>query len=690
MKERDDHRALRTFLRRPAAVALLITLAAFVLPLGIGTGGLARAAPAGAGEKSSATAAEGVGEADGAPAVEAIIGGEDARRVVVDNSPPVVADLRFPDAMSADETRTFPFPASDPDPFDRLTFTIVSQPESGLVINNGDGTFTFDPQSAFQDLATDNTREVQFTFRASDIAGAARQATITLTVAQGQGGNAAEQAGEAEAKGDQQAEAEAAPEAGKEAAASKATAGAQQEPPSAAQQQEEDTPAATVGMTNSLEFTPPKVTIQVGETVLWKNNSDLVHTVTAMPDKANDNSHVDLPKGGEPFNSGMMQPGDTFRHTFTVPGHYKYFCIPHEAAGMIGEVVVEEKTAAAPDQGQEETRGTEERRDAGGQQGRAQDKPDAAQAGGTGSGGEWEELDVPVTRAPAPADIRGEPDSRGEYLFHASGCAGCHTAPDGPPLAGGRRLETEFGVFHVPNITPDPETGIGRWSEQDFIRAMKQGLSPQGEPYFPAFPYPWYTRIYTFELSDLWAYLQTLGPVRNEVPPHDLSFPFGQRALIHGWRLFDFEPGPAPAHPARSRLWNRGSYLVNAVAHCGACHTTKTGFGTYRDDMFLAGSDRIPVGHVAPNITSDRETGIGEWSKDDIVKLLETGQRPDGSFVAGPMAEVVAQRTTRLTDEDRRAIAEYLISIPPVSHAPGSARQEQEQSSGVGHGHQAN
>ncbi|HEV7263577.1 MAG TPA: cytochrome c [Falsiroseomonas sp.] len=305
----------------------------------------------------------------------------------------------------------------------------------------------------------------------------------------------------------------------------------------------------------------------------------------------------------------------------------------------------------------------------------AEQAPERARAGpeeGQGAESEQGRTEQTEQQRVAVADARSPAVRRGEYLFHAGGCTSCHTDREngGARLAGGRRLVTEFGAFYAPNITPDPETGIGGWSEHTFIRAMKQGLAPDGSPYYPVFPYRWYARIYDFDLRDLKAYLDTVEPVRNRVPPHDLPYPYDRRALVHGWRLLDFEPGPAPASPARPRLWNRGSYLVNALAHCGACHTPRTALGTYRDDMFLGGSDRVPGDLPAPNITPDEETGIGGWSEEEIASFLETGLRPSGMPVAGSMAEMIEDTTSRLTAEDRRAIAAYLKSVSPVRHRP--------------------
>ena len=611
---------------------------------------------------SSAIPAGDAGDEESPPAVRAIVGEEGGREVVVENSPPVVANMRLSGALSPGEPRVFPFPASDPDPFDRLTFTILSQPASGLVINNGDGTFTFDPQSDFDDLAADQVREVQFTFRASDTSGAAREGTVTIPVSAG-GSDATAQTEEGEAQPKSGTASDGGP------ATSEASADEQQQTaePAASQEDKGDGPAATVGMTNSLEFTPAQVTISVGDTVLWRNNSDVVHTVTAIPSEAQDQSHVVLPEGAEPFGSGRMQPGDTFQHTFAVPGRYKYFCIPHESAGMIGEVIVEEK-AAEPGRAV---------KDAGGQGAESGSPEETEESAAPDEGAE--EVDRAATESDeievikiSAIDDRPEEVIRGEYLFHAGGCKSCHTAPDGASLAGGRALQTRFGTFHTPNITPDLESGLGRWTFEDFVRAMDEGLTPEGEPYYPAFPYRSFTRMYEFDLRDLWAYLRSVEPVENLVPPHRLEYPLDQRQLVHGWRLLEFEQGPAPAHPGRSALWNRGSYLVNALGHCGTCHTPKSEFGTFRDDMFLAGSEQIPGPFIAPNITPDPQTGIGEWSADEVAELLKTGERPGGGAVGGPMAEVVADSTSKLTQQDRLAIAEYLLSLTPVSHTPGN------------------
>jgi len=260
--------------------------------------------------------------------------------------------------------------------------------------------------------------------------------------------------------------------------------------------------------------------------------------------------------------------------------------------------------------------------------------------------------------------------ARGAYLFTAAGCAGCHTdiAGKGPPLAGGRALKTPFGTFYGPNITPDPDQGIGRWSFEDFRRAMRLGLAPDGSHYFPVFPYPSFTGMTDADLADLWAYMRGLAPVARPNRPHDVAFPFSWRLPMAGWKWLFFEPGPFVADPARSPEWNRGAYLVQAVAHCGECHTPRNRLGALDRDRHLAGTASGPGGGPVPNITPDPDTGIGRWSAADLTYMLAIGLLPDGDVVGDEMGEVVENGTSKLTDADRTAIAEYLRSVDPVRH----------------------
>ena len=271
-----------------------------------------------------------------------------------------------------------------------------------------------------------------------------------------------------------------------------------------------------------------------------------------------------------------------------------------------------------------------------------------------------------LTAAPA---IAADPDAiaRGAYLANAADCEACHTDREhgGQPYAGGRALATPFGTFYSPNITPDPETGIGRWSDGQFLRALRDGVRPDGANYFPVFPYPSFTKITDADARAIKAYLFSLPAVRQANRAHDVSFPVSWRFLQNGWKLLFFSPGPFRPTPERSEAYNRGAYLVTALAHCGECHTPRNWFGATEPDRFLAGNPNGPDGKKVPNITPDPRTGIGRWSEHDIITLLRDGQTPDFDFVGGAMAEVV-KSTFRLTDADREAIALYLRSLPAI------------------------
>lgn len=285
---------------------------------------------------------------------------------------------------------------------------------------------------------------------------------------------------------------------------------------------------------------------------------------------------------------------------------------------------------------------------------------------------------LPVLGTPAAA--QQEPDAvlRGKYLFHAGACDSCHTDhPNrGAFLAGGRRMHTEFGTFYVPNITPDPETGIGDWSAEDFRRAMIEGRTPGGSHYYPVFPYRWYTGMSERDVADMWAYLRSIPPVRNPVRPHELPFPFNLRFLLLGWKLINFDPGTTVHDPERSEDWNRGAYLVNHLGHCGACHTPKMLFGAvFRSDKFLAGSEVIPGPYPAPNITPHDVTGIGRWTIEDVVRALKRSIRPDGVPIRGPMAEYVDSGSSHLSEQDLEAAATYLFSVE-AQQGPVRASEE--------------
>jgi len=258
----------------------------------------------------------------------------------------------------------------------------------------------------------------------------------------------------------------------------------------------------------------------------------------------------------------------------------------------------------------------------------------------------------------------------GEYVFRAADCYGCHTDSKnhGRPLAGGRALESPFGTFYTPNITPDPQYGIGRWSERDFIRALREGLSPSGQQLYPAFPYPAYTHLTDADLHALWTYLRAQPPVAQANRPHQLRWFVRARSFIGAWKSLYFKPGVYRDDTSKSAAWNRGAYLVTGAAHCGDCHTPRDSLGGPKSGMALAGTSDGPENSVIPNITPDKKTGIGRWSKGDLVTYLKTGMTPDGDLAGDLMAEVIDNSLQHLSNDDLTAIAEYLRSLPPVDH----------------------
>jgi mono/diheme cytochrome c family protein len=264
------------------------------------------------------------------------------------------------------------------------------------------------------------------------------------------------------------------------------------------------------------------------------------------------------------------------------------------------------------------------------------------------------------------AALAAEPEAvaRGAYLAAAAGCDQCHTDSKhgGRPYAGGRAIETRFGTLLTPNITPDPNTGIGRWRPADFTRAMRWGMAPDASHYLPAFPFPYYNRLSVRDLEDLKAFLDSLPAVSQLNRAGDRApFAAARGAVVVLASRFS---GPWRPDPTKAVLRNRGAYLVATVGRCGDCHTPRNLLGAPDADHALAGASAGRGGHAVPNLTPDPETGIGRWSVDDIVALLTDGQKPDFDFVGGDMGEIV-NNTARLSDIDRRAIAVYLKSLPP-------------------------
>lgn len=258
---------------------------------------------------------------------------------------------------------------------------------------------------------------------------------------------------------------------------------------------------------------------------------------------------------------------------------------------------------------------------------------------------------------------------RGAYLAKAAGCAGCHTEAkeNATPYAGGRALETPFGTFYGPNITTHTGVGLGRWSEADFLRALRLGIRPDGAHYFPAFPYPSFTRVSDADMRDLWAYLRTLPPSARPNQAHELRFPFGWRFLVWGWKWLFFSPGAFATDPKRTPLLERGAYLVEALGHCGECHTPRNFLGGPKRDRPLAGTAKGPDGDRIANLTPAR---LKKWSDGELKAFLQTGLTPDGDVAAETMGEVIRNTTGELTPSDLAAVIAHLRSLPAIAEEP--------------------
>jgi mono/diheme cytochrome c family protein len=257
---------------------------------------------------------------------------------------------------------------------------------------------------------------------------------------------------------------------------------------------------------------------------------------------------------------------------------------------------------------------------------------------------------------------------RGRYLSILSDCASCHTVPQkNLPFAGGRPIETPFGPIVAPNITPDMATGIGSWTDDQFDNAVRKGIGRNGERLYPAMPYNAYTKMSRKDVLAIRAYLNTVTAVYNPVVANTLPFPFNIRTSMRVWNGLYFKEGEYVSDPQKSFEWNRGAFLVDGPAHCGACHTPKTFLGGDKTSSYLQGS---PLqGWSAPNLTNDPRTGLGGWSVDEVTVYLKTGHNRI-TAATGPMAEAVDLSTSKMTDDDVKAIATYLKSLPGQGTAP--------------------
>jgi mono/diheme cytochrome c family protein len=277
------------------------------------------------------------------------------------------------------------------------------------------------------------------------------------------------------------------------------------------------------------------------------------------------------------------------------------------------------------------------------------------------------------------AEPAGETIARGKALTEAADCAGCHTADAAKPLAGGIRIETPFGGVYASNLTPDRDTGIGGWSDEEFYRALHDGVAPDGSRYYPAFPYPYFTKMPRDDVLAIRAYLATLTPVRSATPPPELRWPLNHRVLMLGWNLLFFKAGTFETDPQKSAEWNRGAYLVEGPTHCGVCHTPKNAFGADKRDRLYGGA---PLhGWFAPRLDSAERGGLKSWSVEDIVEYLQSG-RNGHSHADQLMAEVVVNSTSHMSEADLRAIAVYLKDLPAGAPEPVGTRPEASMISG--------
>lgn len=254
--------------------------------------------------------------------------------------------------------------------------------------------------------------------------------------------------------------------------------------------------------------------------------------------------------------------------------------------------------------------------------------------------------------------------ARGAYLARASGCIACHTNTEagGPALAGGAPLKTPFGTFYAPNLTTDKEFGIGNWNLENFATALRHGTSPEGKPYYPAFPYDFYTKLHDQDIADLWAAFQTVPPVNQPSTPHKLSFPFSVRDGLNLWQSLFFEVGRYTPAETKDEQFNRGKYLVESAAHCAACHSPRNLFGALDKDQSFTGTESVLDGEGSiPAITPDALKTAG-WTQSDLSYALKSGIKADGDVFGGSMGEVVRDGTTYLQKQDLDAIAFYLLN----------------------------
>ena len=267
----------------------------------------------------------------------------------------------------------------------------------------------------------------------------------------------------------------------------------------------------------------------------------------------------------------------------------------------------------------------------------------------------------------------------GSYLFKLGNCKDCHTEKNGALLSGGYKIETAFGNFYGPNITADKDTGIGLWSDQDFITALRRGVAPSGRNYYPAFPYSSYSKLTDSDMLALKAYIFSLPAIRKESIPHEIKFPYSVREFVNVWKWSNFSyagkyteadfikaRGPFQLIQTKDWEWNRGAYLVEGLMHCTQCHSPRDKLGNFKWNEWMSGSPLFGSKKGAPNITQSKKIGVGSWTASDWETFLTEGVSANGTEVGGKMGKIIEDSTSRMTRADLRASIKYLMSIKAV------------------------
>ena len=274
---------------------------------------------------------------------------------------------------------------------------------------------------------------------------------------------------------------------------------------------------------------------------------------------------------------------------------------------------------------------------------------------------------LPEVAATASQPHGAELVAKGKYLTIAADCEACHTKPGGRPFVGGLAFQLPFGTMYSPNITPDKKTGIGEWSDAEFVRAVRSGVGKHGEDLYPAFPYTSYALLSTDDILAIKAYLNTLNPITYSPPENDLLFPFNQRFVMRGWKLLFVPWGQYQNDPTKTEAWNKGAYLVEALAHCGECHTPRGLM--FQREQWKALSGGAVDGWIAWNITPDTDSGIGNWSNQDIASYISKGHALGHGPAGGAMRQAIDLSLSKLPQSDIDAIVAYLKDVPPHSAA---------------------